>query len=144
MMTSRETNERVLFQHMKAEAAHDMKGTLATIHAEAEFDDQPVKLSLRGREDVARHYGLWWSAFGVQTDGGALHWVNDNLLIGDSHFVGTHVGNFLGIAPTGMPIRFPFTVFVTFRDGLLFSERFFYDLNDILAQIGHPAFDVAA
>lgn len=143
-MTQRETNERCLFQHMQAEAAHDLSGTLATIHPEALFEDQPLGLVLKGRAAAARHYQTWWDAFGLQTDGGALHWVNDNLVIGEADFVGTHIGEFLGVAPTGRSIRFPFTVYVRFQDGLLLGERFFYDLNMIMAQLGQPSVALAA
>jgi ketosteroid isomerase-like protein len=143
-MTLCEANERCLYQHLKAEHAHDLEGTLATLHPEVEFEDQPIGLSLRGRADAARHYRLWWEAFGIQTERGTLHWVGDSLLIADAHFVGTHSGDFLGIAPTGNAVRFPFTVYVGFRDGLLSSERFFYDLNSIMAQIGQNAFKIAA
>jgi hypothetical protein len=128
---------------MIAEAAHDLDGTLATIHPDALFEDQPVGLVLNGRGAVARHYRLWWDAFGLQTDGGSLHWVGDDLVIGEADFVGSHVGSFLGIAPTGRTIRFPFMVIVRFRDGFLSGEKFFYDLNGIMAQIGEPSFAVS-
>ncbi len=143
-MTNREINERCLYQHIKAEAAHDMAGTLATIHPDALFEDQPLGLVLNGREATSLHYGLWWGAFGLQTDGGALHWVSDDLVICEADFVGTHIGNFLGVEPTGLPIRFPFTVYVRFKDGLLLGERFFYDLNMIMAQLGQPSVALAA
>lgn len=143
-MTERERNQLVLAKHMAAEDAHDLEGTLATIHPDALFEDLPIGLVLRGREETARHYNLWWRAFELQTDAGILHWVSDKLLIGESHFIGNHVGEFLGIAPTGNSIRFPFSVIVKFRDGLLLSEKFYYDLNDIMAQIGQPAFKTAA
>jgi hypothetical protein len=106
-MSTLKINQSILFSHMKAESAHDLENTLATIHPEAVFHDQPVGLHLKGRNEVAKHYKLWWHAFGVQTDGGALHWVNDNLMIGESHFVGEHIGPFLGIEPTNKSIRFP-------------------------------------
>jgi hypothetical protein len=141
---TRTINERCLFRHMQAEAAHDMAATLATIHPDALFEDQPLGLVLRGRAATERHYALWWDAFGIQTEGGALHWVDDDFLIGDSWFVGTHTGPFLGIAPTGLAIRFPFTVYVRFKDGMLSGERFFYDLNMIMAQLGQPCVALAA
>jgi hypothetical protein len=39
-------------------------------------------------------------------------------------------------------MRLPFVVFVRFRDGLLASERFVYDLNGLLLQLGQAAWDV--
>ena len=141
-MTTRSINEDCLMRHMQAEDAHDLAGTLATVHPEALFEDAPVGLRLEGRAAAARHYELWWQAFGVRTENGRLYWVKDDLAIGEAEFVGVHKGSFLGIPPTGLPVRFRFTVVVRFRDGLLSGERFSYDLNDILRQIGYPAFDV--
>ncbi|SFT08443.1 SnoaL-like polyketide cyclase [Sulfitobacter marinus] len=141
-MSTRSENAKCLLLHTRAEDAHDMAGTLATIHPEAVFEDQPVGLRLEGRQNARKHYELWWNAFGVQTENASLHWVNDDMAIGEADFVGTHKGSFLGIPATGLPIRFRFTVVVQFRDGLLSGERFSYDLNDILHQIGYPAFKV--
>lgn len=139
-MSLREQNQKTLFQHLQAEDAHDLAGTLATVHPEALFEDQPLGMVLRGRDEVSRHYNLWWQAFGVRTVGGSLHWVSDDFVIGESHFVGQHVGEFLGIKPTGRQIRLPMTVFVNFRDGLLSGERFYYDLNTIMMQLGEQCF----
>lgn len=61
--------------------------------------------------------------------------MRDDLVIGDSLFVGTHAG----VTPTNRSIRLPFVVFVTFRDDLVAGERFVYDLNSLLNQLGHPA-----
>ncbi|MGH6696958.1 ester cyclase [Sphingopyxis sp.] len=141
MMTTREINRACLFRHTAAEHRHDMAETLATLHADCHFEDRPVGLTLDGREAAQRHYELWWGAFGIVTDEGRLHWAADDLVIGEAVFAGTHTGPFLGIAPTGRSVRFPFTVVVTFRDGLLASEHFTYDLNGLLRQIGQPAFD---
>lgn len=143
-MTTRETNRDCLYRHTAAEHRHDMAGTLATLHPDCRFEDRPVGLMLEGREGARRHYELWWGAFGIVAEEGRLHWAADDLVIGEAVFAGVHEGSFLGIAPTGRAVRFPFTVIVGFRDGLLASERFTYDLNDVLRQLDQPAFDPVA
>jgi hypothetical protein len=35
-------------------------------------------------------------------------------------------------------IRLPLVVIVTFREGLMLGERFYYDLNMLMQQIGGP------
>lgn len=140
---SRQTNEACLRAHLSAEGRHDMAGTLATLHPECVFLDEPLGLRFTGREGARRHYEIWWNGFGVTLDGGLLHWVDENLVIGDSTFVGRHDGQFAGLAPTGRALRLPFVVFVSFRDGLLAGERFVYDLNGLLRQLGQPAFTPA-
>lgn len=135
-------NLDVLLAHVQAENRHDMHATLATVHPECVFIDQPLGLRFEGHTGARAHYEMWWKAFANTTDqGGQLHWVNDDLLIADSAFIGTHQGAFAGIAPTQRSFRLPFVVFVEFRDGLLATERFVYDLNGLLGQLDQPAFD---
>ena len=40
------------------------------------------------------------------------------------------------LAPTGIFLEVPFAVFVTFRDGLMSSERLYWDQAQVLAQLG--------
>ena len=134
------TNQECLAAHLAAERRHDMATTLATLHPECHFVDEPLSWSLDGREGARRHCELWWTAFGADLEPGILHWVDDDLAIGEAAFVGWHVGSFAGLEPTGRPVRVPFVVFVRFRDGLLAGERFVYDLNGLLRQLGRPAF----
>jgi ketosteroid isomerase-like protein len=137
---SRDRNAACLREHLAAEARHDMEATLATLHPDCEFVDEPLGLRFSGRDGARRHYTMWWDGFGVGIDGGALHWAGDDLVIGDTVWVGRHVGSFGGLPPTGLPVRLPFVVFVSFQDGLLAGERFVYDLNGLLRQLGQPAF----
>jgi predicted ester cyclase len=125
-----------------AEYRHDMDATLATLHPECVFVDQLLDLRLTGRDGARRPYRMWWSAFGNTVEGGELHWVRDDLVIGEARFAGRHVGKFAGIPPTGEPISLPLVVFVKFRDGLLAAERFVSDLNGLLRQLGRPSFEV--
>lgn len=69
---------------------------------------------------------------------------SEDLVIGDAAFAGRHDGQFAGVAPTGREMRLPFVVFVSVRDGLLAAERFVYDLNGLLRQLGQPAFNPPA
>jgi hypothetical protein len=62
---------------------------------------------------------MWWSAFGNTVEDGTVHWVGDDLLIGEAFFVGRHVGSFAGIPASGAEI---------------------YDLNGLLRQLGQPSF----
>jgi steroid delta-isomerase-like uncharacterized protein len=138
---TRQANEARLRAHLAAEGQHDIEATLATLHPDCVFVDEPLGLRFEGREGAREHYEMWWSAFGNTLDGGDLHWPSDDLAIGDAAFVGRHVGTFAGIPPTGEALRLPFVVFVRFRDGLLAGERFVYDLNGLLRQLGRPAFE---
>lgn len=137
---SRQSNEECLWRHLAAENRHDMDRTLATLHPDCRFVDQPLGLTLTGRAGARQHYNMWWSAFGNTLEEGQVHWIDDTLLVGEAVFAGQHVGPFAGIPPTGAILKLPFVVFVTFRDSLLAGERFLYDFNELLRQLGQPCF----
>ena len=137
-------NMSVLTRHLAAEQDHQMAETLATLHPECLFEDQPLGWTLRGREGARQHYEFWWSTFGVHLDAGQLHWTRDDLAIGEAVFAGRHVGDFFGRSATGRSIVLPFVVIVSFRDGLLAGERFTYDMASLLRQLGYDVLDPAA
>jgi ketosteroid isomerase-like protein len=140
-MVNRQDNERCLQAHLAAEMRHDMTATLNTLHPGCVFADEPLGLRFEGRDGARRHYEMWWAGLDATLDpAGALHWAGDDLVIGDAVFVGHHRGPFAGLAATGRPVRLPFVVFVRFQDGLLAGERFIYDLNGLLRQLGQPAY----
>lgn len=62
-------------------------------------------------------------------------WTADDGYIAEATWHGRHVGPFLGIAPSGRAIVQPFVVVLSFKDGLMLSERFHY-LASLLRQIG--------
>lgn len=135
---TRETNQACLLRHLAAENAHRLDETLATLTEDCIFEDVALQKIFHGHAGAAEYYRMWWSAFEikVQLQGGSRHWITDDLFVSETSYVGTHVGEFLGIAPTNRPIQFRFVVFVTFRDGRFAGERFYYDLGTLLRQVG--------
>ena len=130
--------EAVLARHVAAENAHDLDATLDTLHPDCVFEDVALGKVYRGHEGAAAYYRSWWDAFGLQFrrgDDGALHVTADGQAVAEGHFHGRHVGTFLGIAPTGRPIDFRFVVVVTFRDGRMAGERFYYDSETLRRQL---------
>lgn len=129
----------LLRRHLTAENAHDLDGTLATLHPECRFDDFATGQIWHGREGAAAHYRQWWTTFDVEVQrsaGQRSYWTEDGSYIAEATWHGRHVGRFLDLAPSGRNIVQPFVVMITFRDGLMASERFHYDLAALLRQIG--------
>jgi len=120
-------NLAVLQAHVAAESAFDMEATLATLTDDCLFEDVPTGRSYRGRDAVREYYAAWWDAFGNVPEGSVSHVPSPDRLIAETRFVGVHKGAWKGIAPTGRTIDLPVAIFVTFRDGLLAGERFYYD-----------------
>jgi len=129
-------NAAILEKHVAAETAFDMERTLATLSEDCLFEDVPTGERHRGREAVRAYYGEWWDAFGNVPAGGRRFVPAADCLIVETRFVGAHRGRYRGVAPTGRAIDLPVAIFVSFRDGLMSGERFYYDRATLLAQIG--------
>ncbi len=130
-------------RHLVAENEQDLEATLATLHPECRFDDLATGQTWHGRDGAAAHYRQWWTTFDVEVKRGPGQisaWTADNACMAEANWHGRHIGRFLGIEPTGRAIEQPFVVVLGFRDGLMVSERFHYDLGALLRQIGGPAF----
>ena len=126
----------ILRRHVSAETAFDMEATLATLTPDCLFEDVPLNESHRGRDAVRHYYSEWWDAFGnVPTKSRRYVAAGDTLIV-ETRFVGKHVGRYRGIAPTGRDIDLPVAIFISFREGLMAGERFYYDRSTLLSQIG--------
>lgn len=126
-------------RHLVAENGQDLEGTLATLHPECHFEDLATGQSWHGHEGAAAHYRQWWTTFDVTVKRGRGQrggWLEDGAYMAEVTWHGRHIGRFLGIEPTGRPIVQPFVVVLTFKDRLMLSERFHYDLGSLLRQIG--------
>ncbi|HSW06436.1 nuclear transport factor 2 family protein [Aquabacterium sp.] len=128
-------NEAILRRHVSAETTFDMAGTLATLTEDCLFEDMPSGETHRGREAVRAYYHEWWTAFANVPSGSRLHVPSGDCLIVETHFVGTHQGSYRGIPASGRPIDLPLVIVVSFRDGLMSGERFYYDRKTLLDQI---------
>lgn len=126
-------------RHLVAENGQDLAGTLATLHTECLFEDFATGQSWRGHDGAAAHYRQWWTTFDVTVKRGPGQnggWLESGGYMAEATWHGRHIGRFLGIEPSGRPIVQPFVVVLAFKDGLMLSERFHYDLGSLLRQIG--------
>jgi steroid delta-isomerase-like uncharacterized protein len=129
-------NQECVRRHLQFENAQDMEGTLSTLHPECVFEDLPLNKIYRGIDGARKYYAELWQAFDVTVESRLRHWTLEGNLIAETTFVGPHRAEFLGNRPIGKSIRLPLVVVVTFRDGLMAGERFYYDLAMLLRQIG--------
>jgi len=139
-----ERNIEILKKHLAAENKHDMDATLATLHPECLFEDRMRGVDYRGREGAREYYGLWWRAFDLTVVSERRYFTPDSIIVSEARYQGVHQGSFVGEQPTGAKIDFGLAVFLTFRDGLLAGERFYYDLGGLLTQIRAPVVRAAA
>jgi steroid delta-isomerase-like uncharacterized protein len=125
----------ILQKHVIAETAFQMQATLDTLTSDCVFEDMPTGQKYLGHDGVKAYYNEWWSAFGNTPSGSKRYVPSTDCLIVETHFVGSHQGSYAGIAATGRPINLPVAIFVSFKDGLMSGERFYYDRATLIAQI---------
>ena len=130
---------QVVARHLAAENEHRMEDTLATLHPDCVFEDVAMGLTWNGREGAREYYRIWWNAFDLQVRGKRRHGTSEGMLIAETSYVGRHVGDFFGLAPTQRPIELRLAVVIDFRAGLMNGERFYYDLLGLLRQLGASA-----
>jgi predicted ester cyclase len=109
---------------------------LAADHAVHGVVVSPTGGVLEGREEIERVYRVWLTAFPdlVVT-------VTDLLIDGDRavqllDVVGTHAGEFLGLAPTGRRLHVDGAFVYTIKDNLIEHERRVLDFTGVLVQVG--------
>jgi steroid delta-isomerase-like uncharacterized protein len=129
-------NAKILTEHVNAETAFDMDATLATLTEDCVFEDVPTGEKHIGHDGVRAYYRQWWDAFGNTPSGSKRYVPDENCLIVETRFVGTHKASYRGIIATGRPINLPVVIVVNFKDGLMSGERFYYDSATLYRQIG--------
>jgi steroid delta-isomerase-like uncharacterized protein len=136
MMQLDAKNSTILQRHVAAECSFDMSATLATLTLDCVFEDMAVGIKYHGHEGARRYYQEWWSAFGnTPSSDNQFHVVSDHHLIVETRFLGKHCGQYQDLAASNRRIDLPVVIFVSFRDGLMSSERFYYDRATLIAQI---------
>ena len=126
----------LLIRHLKAENAHQLAETLATLTEDCIFDDRTLGRVFRGREGAGRYYQMWWDAFGQTVQSERRHVPAPDQCIVEVRFQGRHIGPFLGLTPTGRSIDLPIAIFIDLKDGLMSGERFYWDMATMLRQLG--------
>src|SRR5262245_15457876 len=119
-----------------AKSAQDVASALALCDDGFVLDTPAFGTCSHGREETAAQLHAFFAAFpdyavtvdgSLAGDGTAACWGTARM---------TLRGAFLDIAPTGRTARVPFVSVFTGRAGRLTSERFYFDLATLCAQLG--------
>ena len=70
--------------------------------------------------------------------------VADGLVGLEALFVGTHAAEFAGIAPTGLEVRLPYSVFYDVDDGQITALRAYFPIGTLVARLQGAAAAVTA
>jgi steroid delta-isomerase-like uncharacterized protein len=132
---TREEITAFVARRQEALAGLDIDGVTA-LHAEDGVFETPMAGTVIGRESIAQFYRGLFAAFPD------LKLQSEELLIdGDrvaqtATMVGTDVGGFMGLPPSGKQFRIPLVFLFTLKDHHIVRLRAIYDFTSMLVQIG--------
>jgi steroid delta-isomerase-like uncharacterized protein len=135
---------KVQDEHIAAENRGDVDAAVATFVDDCFLEIVALGLKFEGKQGVALQYATLFYTFPdavLSIDGRAF---GDDVLAEWGTFAGTMKGEFMGLAPTGRRLDLPFIAVVSFKDGLMQSERAYYDIASLCDQLGVGVEEVRA
>lgn len=127
----------LLEEHFESEIVQEFDRTLATFAGPPRYEIMPTGQVHEGEDEVLSYHRAQRTAFPDQRhENVRFHFAEDDTVVAEFDLLGTNLGEFYGVAPTGKAFRVA-TIAVFFFDGdKLVNERVYLDSASMLRQIG--------
>lgn len=130
-----EAREALVRHHLESSERRDVATTQPTFVV-PRYELVPSGEIYQGREAVSGFYEATREAFPDQrNEVASVHHAGDTLIV-EFDVIGTHLGEFRGLAPTGKPFTCRMVALFSFDDLEVTSERVYFDTATILRQLG--------
>jgi predicted ester cyclase len=131
--------ESTVLALMEAEKHRDLAATLAAYKPGVARLELPGGEVVDGPDEVAEYYREFFTGFPDVSfpdvdPGSYVH--HGDLVIGESRLLGTHLGPYRGLPPTGRRIDVPLVAIFEFEGTELLCERVYYDRLALFIQLG--------
>jgi steroid delta-isomerase-like uncharacterized protein len=127
----------VLEEHFRSEIDHDWEACLATFRDVPRYEIVATGQVHEGRDEVIAYHRGQRTAFPDQRhEHVRMHVADDDTVVSEFDLLGTNLGEFLGLPPTGQAFRVPVIAVFTFDGDRITSERVYLDGASLLRQIG--------
>jgi len=128
-----------LEEHFASEVDQEFDRTLATFDGHPHYEIVPTGQDYDGDEEVFSYHVAQRTAFPDQRhDDVRFHVADDDTVIAEFDLLGTNLGEFYGLAPTGRSFRVPTIAVFSFEGDRITNERVYLDAATLLTQIGRP------
>ncbi|MGN6694076.1 MAG: ester cyclase [Aquihabitans sp.] len=135
----REHRRKLVEEHFESEVAQEFDRTLDTFAHHPRYEIMATGEVYDGPEEVMAYYVRTRTAFPDQRhENVRLHFADD-AVIAEFDLLGTNLGEFYGLPPTGKAFRVPIVGFFLFDGPDLVNERIYFDAASLVNQIGHGA-----
>jgi steroid delta-isomerase-like uncharacterized protein len=132
----RAAREAVVHTHFESETAQEFDVTLSTFD-HPRYEVIATQSVYDGAEEVMGYYTMTRTAFPDQRhDNVRLHHTDD-AIVAEFDLLGTHLGELMGIPPTGKTFRCPVIAMFFFdAASTIVCERIYFDTMTIMSQLG--------
>ena len=138
-MISDELRQRrldVIDEHFRSEFDQEFDRTLATFNGHPHYEIMPTGQVYDGDDEVLAYHRNQRTAFPDQRHENVRHHVADDAVISEFDLLGTNLGAFYGLPPTGKSFRVPVVAVFFFEGDRIVNERVYLDSASMLTQIG--------
>ncbi|MHA3019361.1 ester cyclase [Mycobacterium sp. BMJ-28] len=142
--TLRQRRLALIKEHMATEVTHEFDRTLDTFRNAAgghpRYEIMATGQIFEGDDEVMGYYKTTRTAFPDQRHDNARFHVADDAVIVEFDLLGTNLGEFYGLPPTGKAFRVPIIAVFFFADDgdgdRIINERIYFDSASLVTQIG--------
>lgn len=140
----RQRRVELVEEHFRSEVTQEFELTLGTFNGHPHYEIMATGQVFDGVDEVMGYYRTTRAAFPDQRhDNVRLH-VADDAIIAEFDLLGTNLGEFYGLAPTGKAFRVPVIAVFFFEEDRITNERVYFDAASLLTQIGRAELLAAA
>lgn len=126
-------------EHMNTEVTKEFDRTLATFNGHPHYEIMATGQVFDGDDEVMGYYRTTRTAFPDQRHDNVRYHVADDAVITEFDLLGTNLGEFYGLPPTGKAFRVPIIAVFFFGDlqgDRIINERIYFDSASLISQIG--------
>jgi steroid delta-isomerase-like uncharacterized protein len=132
----RQRRLKMIEEHMDTEVAKEFDLTLGTFNGHPHYEIMATGQIFDGDDEVMGYYRTTRTAFPDQRHDNVRYHVADDAIITEFDLLGTNLGEFYGLPPTGEAFRVPIIAVFFFEDDRIINERIYFDSASLLTQIG--------
>jgi steroid delta-isomerase-like uncharacterized protein len=125
-----------LEEHFRSEVEQHFDVTLATFNGHPRYEIMATGQVFDGDEEVLAYHRRQRGAFPDQRHENVRYHFADDSVVTEFDLLGTNLGEFYGMAPTGKSFRVPVIAVFFFEGDRITNERIYLDTASLLTQIG--------
>ena len=126
----------VIEEHFRSEVDKEFDRTLATFNGHPHYEIMATGQVYDGDDEVLAYHRNQRTAFPDQRHENVRTHVADDVVVTEFDLLGTNLGEFYGMPPTGRSFRVPVIALFFFEGDRITNERVYLDAASLLTQIG--------